>query len=141
VGVARRPGTLVLAIEGFPPAGVNLSRAGCTGSRKTGIIDLPILENLDFAGFLMPNQPESASALERLDAALGHVADCLAGLPSEELDRLHVAEAFEVHCLLQFFAVEEVGDRLPPALTLGNRVIALFAERYPVLAQDAAGTA
>jgi hypothetical protein len=87
----------------------------------------------------MPNQPESA--LERLDAALGQVADALAGLTEAQWDELCEQEARDLQMTLQYFAVEEVGDRFPPATVLGNRVLQLFAERYPALAQDAAGTA
>jgi hypothetical protein len=87
----------------------------------------------------MPNQLESA--LERLDAALCHVADCLAGLTEAQWDELCEREARDLQATLQYFAVEEVGDRLPPATVLGNRIIALFAARYPALARDAAGTA
>jgi hypothetical protein len=76
-----------------------------------------------------------------LDGALLAVADALAGLNEEEFDQLCREEVFELRCLLQFFAMEEVGDKFPPALTIGNRVLQLFAARYPALAQDVAGTA
>jgi hypothetical protein len=87
----------------------------------------------------MPKRPESA--LEQLDAALGHVADCLAGLTEAQWDELCEQEARDLQATLQYFAVEEVGDRFPPATVLGNRIIALFAARYPLLATDGDGTA
>jgi hypothetical protein len=86
----------------------------------------------------MPNQPESA--LEQLDAALGQVADALAGLTEAQWDELCEQEVRDLQATLQYFAVGGMGDRLPPAVVLGNRVLQLFAERYPALAQDAAGT-
>jgi hypothetical protein len=97
------------------------------------------LKTLISAGFPMPNQPESA--LERLDAALCHVADCLARLPPEEFDRLARAEAADLPLVFQFFEATGWPTMFPPERWLGHRILEFYAQRYPALAQDAAGTA
>jgi hypothetical protein len=84
----------------------------------------------------------SESPLRQLDLVLGQVADAMATLSDRDWDQLCTAEACELRCLLQFFAVEEVDDKFPPALTIGNRILELFATRYPHLADgEGFGTA
>jgi hypothetical protein len=90
-----------------------------------------------FAGAELPRSP----AFQRLEGALLAAADALAELPGPEFDRLCEGEAFELRTMLEYFQVVEIGDRFPPALTLGNKILQLFAAKYPALAQDGSGTA
>jgi hypothetical protein len=92
------------------------------------------------AGFPMPNQSESA--LERLDAALCHVADALAGLTEAQWDELCEQEARDLLAAHQYFEVSGYPDRFPPERWLGSRILTHLAARHPlVFGEKPAGTA
>jgi hypothetical protein len=103
-----------------------------------------------FAMASRPNQPgvdldlvaPLAGSSSALEVALSAAADALGALPPAEFDRLCEQEVIDLQATLTFFELTgPPGKRFPPATVLGNRIIALFAARYPLLATDGDGTA
>jgi hypothetical protein len=88
--------------------------------------------------------PSTADAQARLETALSAAADALAAvaaLAPEEFDRLCEQEVVDLMSTLTFFELTgPPGKRLPPATVIGNRIIAHFARRHPLLATDDMGT-
>jgi hypothetical protein len=69
------------------------------------------------------------------------VADLLARLPAADFERLCREELGFIEAQREFFEFAGWPDSYPPQTALGHRVIETFAQRYPMLACDAEGTA
>lgn len=76
-----------------------------------------------------------------LDAALARVADVLATLPPATWEALGREERFNFICAMQYYEFAGLPEVMLPERILGERILELFAAKYPALAQDAVGTA
>jgi hypothetical protein len=142
--ILDRGGGQRLEPDGFPILWnflLGTSRTGCGKRRQFGHSWRPRTSKTSIsAGFPMPNQPESA--FERLDAALGQVADALADLTEEQWDGLCEQEARDLLAAHQYFEVSGYPDRFPPERWLGSRILTHLAARHPlVFGEKPAGTA
>jgi hypothetical protein len=76
-----------------------------------------------------------------LETALAAVADALAELPQANWDDLCAEEQARTAAAFQFWEAMGWPEVMLPERVLGARILAHFAQRYPALARDAAGTA
>jgi hypothetical protein len=76
-----------------------------------------------------------------LEVALSAVADALAALPAEEFDRLARQEAADLPLVYEYFASTGWPTMFPPERLLGARILEIFSQRYPHLADGEVGTA
>jgi hypothetical protein len=84
----------------------------------------------------------AADAQARLETALSAAADALAGLPPAEFDALARAEAADLPVVYEYFESTGWPTMFPPERWLGHRILEIFSQRYPHLADgEGFGTA